>query len=389
METERNRRITTAFNRHSGHFVRALYPVSLFTFRHSSLPFVDLIGVFSFSVTADTDLAFTVGIIYTLGLVFILVASIFAAFLPTAPFQSPLSDSIRFIFKIFPNYPLPGLRKSPNILRISLMILASVALAVMAAIWTMEQWSIAYIALISFPVACVSALVTPHPEKKEKMKPRIYGLPAWALFSSFTTIAALSISAWIFVTHDHPTPFLIAFTFGCVLIPVQGYHAIQLSKSAPDTTTAEAVTWMLMNLSSQSVTWFQKAVKIGSSEVKRAVLLENLLPLLSPLITSTPHHHPPAALHPDQVVYVTCLAQLCDFEPSTGSFWTNLWHNEVAFPRPLFSKDLEERLQQLRDCYHCPREVRVRAKLALEFSDTRNMASSQRRKEKVSEKSVV
>jgi hypothetical protein len=146
------------------------------------------------------------------------------------------------------------------------------------------------------------------------MKPRIYGLPAWALFSSFTTIAALSISAWIYVTHMTipPGPFIISFSFACALIPVQGYHLIQISKSAPDTTTAEAVTWMLMNSSSQNATWFQKAAKIGSSEVKRAVLLENLLPLLSPLITSIPHSHPPAALHPDQVAYVACLARLCE-----------------------------------------------------------------------------
>jgi len=205
---------------------------------------------------------------FTLGLLFILGASVFAAFLPTSPFQSPLSDFIRFIFKIFPDYPLPALHKSPNILRISSMILASVALADMATIWTFNQNSTSYLATLCFPLACVASLATPHPEKKGKMKPRIYGLPAWALFSSFTTITALSVSS---------------FSFGCALIPVQGYHLIQISKSAPDTTTAEAVTWMLMDSSSQNTTWFQKAAKIGSSEVKRAVLLENLLPLLSPL----------------------------------------------------------------------------------------------------------
>ena len=162
---------------------------------------------------------------------------------------------------------------------------------------------------------------------------------------------------------------------------MQGYHLIQISKSVADTTMAEAVTWMLMNSPSQNATWFRKAAQIGSSEVKRAVLLENLLPLLSPLITSMPHSHPPAALHPDQVVYVACLARLCRFEPSPGSFWRSLWHNEVAFPRPLFSKDLEEKLQQLCNCHDCPQEVWTDAKLALDFSDSRTMASSQRRKE--------
>ena len=319
------------------------------------------------------------------GLLFILITSIFAAFFPTAPFQSPVSDFIRFIFKIFPDYPLPALRKCPNILRISSMILASVALAVIAVIYTIKQ-SMAFITLLCFPLACVPAMATPHPEKKDNMKPRIYGLPAWALFSGFTTIAACSISGLIFLTSP-PTSFIISFSVGCLLLLLQGYHLIQLSRSAPDTTTAKAVTWMLMNSSSQNITWFGKVSRIGSSEVKRAVLLEDLLPLLSPLITSIPHHHPPAALDPDQVAYIACLARLCDFEPSTGSFWTNLWHNEVAFHRPLFSKDLEEKLKQLRDCHDCPQEVQEHASQALDFSQ--NMSSSQREKEKPSEKSDV
>ena len=361
---------------------------------------------------------------FTLGLLFILIASMFAAFLPTSPFQSPLSEFIRFVFKIFPDYPLPALHKCPNILRISSMILASVAMAVMAAVWTLKWYSIAYLSMLCFPVACVSALAAPHPEKKEEMKPRIYGLPAWALFSSFTTITVFAISAWIFVKDGRPAPFIILFSFGCALIPVQGYHLIQISKSAPDTTTAEAVTWMLMNSSSKNTTWFQKAAKIASSDVKQAVLLENLLPLLSPLITSiphphppiprprspiprpqspisrlqspiphpqspilhlqspVPHPHPPTALHPDQVVYVACLARLCKFTPSAGSFWNNLWLNQVAFPRPRFSQDLEEKLQQLSDCPYCPEEVRADATLALRFS-------AQSGKERLSENSIV
>ena len=78
------------------------------------------------------------------------------------------------------------------------------------------------------------------------------------------------------------------------------------------------------------------------------------------------------------MVYVECLAKLCDYEPSTGSFWKNLWHNEVAFPPPHFSKDLEEKLRQLRDCPSCPQQVRDHAKQALDFSDLN-----------LSEKSVV
>ena len=254
---------------------------------------------------------------FSLGLLFILIASIFAAFFPTAPFQSPVSDFIRFIFRIFPNYPLPDFHMCPNILRISSMILVSVALAVIAAIWTIRQYSLAYLTLLCVPLACVVALLSLHPEKNDKMKPHIYGLPAWALFSCCTTIAALCISARLYETPDRPTLFIISFSFACALIPVQGYYFIQLSNSAPDTTTAKAVPWMLMNSSSKNATWFRKVAKIGSSKVKRAVL-KDLLPLLSPLIISIPHHHPP---DPDQVSYVECLARLCDFEPSTGSFW--------------------------------------------------------------------
>ena len=328
---------------------------------------------------------------FSLGLLFILIASIFAAFFPTAPFQSPVSDFIRFIFRIFPNYPLPDFHMCPNILRISSMILVSVALAVIAAIWTIRQYSLAYLTLLCVPLACVVALSSLHPEKNDKMKPRIYGLPAWALFSCCTTIAALCISARLYETPDRPTLFIISFSFACALIPVQGYYFIQLSNSAPDTTTAKAVTWMLMNSSSKNATsknatWFRKVARIGSSEVKRAVLLKDLLPLLSSLITSIPHHHSHVALNPDLVAYVACLARLCDFEPSTGSFWKNLWHNEVAFPRPHISKDLEEKLKQLSDCPQCPREVQDHARHALDFCDSENRTNSQHVKENPSKR---
>ena len=313
---------------------------------------------------------------FALGLLFILAVSILAAFFPTAPFQSTVSDFIAFIFKIFPHYPL---------LRISGMVLVSVTSAVMAAYCTITQFSTAFLALLAFPVACVAALASPHPEKKE-MNPRMYGLPAWALFSSFVVMGALSLSAWMYTTHNHPTPFYISFSFACALIPVLGYPLIQFSKSAPDTTTARAVTWMLMNSVSQNGTWVLKVARSGSSRVKRAILLENLLPLLSSLITSIPHHHSHAALNPDLVAYVACLARLCDFEPSTGSFWKNLWHNEVAFPRPHFSKDLEEKLKQLRDCPQCPREVQDHAKHALDFCDSENKTNSQPVKENPSKR---
>ena len=310
---------------------------------------------------------------------FLLSLSILAAFFPTAPFQSPASDIIAFVFKIFPDYPL---------LRISGMVLVSVASAVMAAYCTMTQFHTEFLSLLAFPVACVTALASPHSEKKDEMKPRIYGLPAWALFSCCAITVASFISSWIYVTHTHPTPFFIAFGFTCALIPVLGYPLIQISKSVPDTTTAKAVTWMLMNSVSKNATWFRKVARIGSSKVKRAVLLKDLLPLLSPLITSIPHHHPPA-LDADQVAYVTCLAQLCDFEPSTGSFWKNLWRNEVAFPRPNFSEDLERKLKDLRDCRQCPPEVQDHARRALEFSDSESRASSHHGKEKPSERSDV
>ena len=320
---------------------------------------------------------------FNLGLLFILAASIFAAFFPTAPFQSPVSDFIRFIFKIFPNNIL---------LRISSMALVSVASAVMAAYFTITHLSTTFLAFLTIPIACIMALASPHPEKKE-MKPRICGLPAWALFSSFTAVAAFSLSAWMYTSynHNHLAPFFISFGFACVIIPVLGYPLIQISKSAPDTTTAKAVTWMLMNSVSQNATWFRKVARIGSSKVKRAVLLEDLLPLLSPLITSIPHPHPPhdksEGVDPDLVAYVACLARLCDFETSTVSFWKKLWHNEVAFRRPLFSKDLEEKLKQLRDCPDCLQEVQDHARQALDFSV--NMTSSQRVKENPGENSDV
>ena len=244
------------------------------------------------------------------------------------------------------------------------MISVSVATAVMAAFYVITQTSTRYLAYLTIPVACATALATPHPERNDEMKPRIYGLPEWGLFFGFTTFAMLVLSASIYVIHDHPTPFIISFCFGCVLIALVGYCMIQISKFAPDTTTAEAVTSLLMNSTSQNPAWLEKAAKIGSTDVKRAVLLGNLLPLLTPLITSIPDHDKHATLKPDQVAYITCLGKLCHYTPSPGSFW----RNEVAFPRPIFSRDLAEKLQQLLDCPHCPQEVRDHVNQALQFS---------------------
>ena len=52
-------------------------------------------------------IGYFVGFILILGLEFILVTSIAAAFIPSAPFHSSLSISMELVFKIFPDYKLP------------------------------------------------------------------------------------------------------------------------------------------------------------------------------------------------------------------------------------------------------------------------------------------
>ncbi|KAF8154908.1 hypothetical protein B0H34DRAFT_542878 [Crassisporium funariophilum] len=322
---------------------------------------VVLFGIYIHSAIAQDQqtLGYVIGTILLLALAFIIVTSLSGAYIPTSPFQSSFSDFIQFMFKIIPDWKLTPNEKSPGVFRTFLVTLTSIAMAVVTALLVRWRHTAVYQGLFFVPIACTFVLMR-QPTKKDTMKPRRFGLPEWVLFSTITVFATLAISAYI---SPHAGPFIVTFCVASVLLALQGYYGILLSEFVPNTAQAEAVSWMLKTSSSQDATWFRKAGEIaGSSEITRAVLLENLLPLLSPLITSIPHEDSHASQHSEQEAYVTCLARLCQFSFSKGS----LWRNEITLRHPIFPTELSRRLMMLRDCSRCNARVRDAAKVALE-----------------------
>jgi len=321
----------------------------------------------------QSNLGYFVGALLSLGLTFLLLTSMSASFIPSSPFQSAFSDLIRYIFNIFPNYPLTegeAKRKakddtSPTIVRTVGILLACVGVACVTAYLCQRSRSAMFQTLICFSVAAVFALMK-QPEKKDTMKPRLYGIPEWAIFSTITIATTLVVSAYL---TAHPIPYFISFAVACGLIIVHGYQGIQLSRFAPDITSIEAVSWMLQKSSSRRAIWFRKAGEIGTSDVKKAFLFQHLFPLLLPHIASIPHTQTShTQLKDDQVVYVVCLARLTQFIPSSRSFW----RNEAAFPQPVFSSGLRRVLLTLRDCPECSPQVTTAAKEALISSGYRD-----------------
>jgi len=89
--------------------------------------------------------------------------------------------------------------------------------------------------------------------------------------------------------------------------------------------------------------WFQKAVQIaGKSSNARALLVEKLLPLLRPLITSLPDYGLGSITH-EQEGYIITLANLMDFAPQRKSFR----RNEASLKRLGLPKELIARLEEL------------------------------------------
>ncbi|KAF8151672.1 hypothetical protein B0H34DRAFT_678247 [Crassisporium funariophilum] len=335
-----------------------------------SLPVLVIVGVVMFGIFIHSEisqlqanLGYVIGTILLVTLAFIIVTSLCGAFIPTSPFRSSFSDFIKVVFKVFPDWQLTARDKSPTMFRTFLIILASVAMAVATAFFVLQKQAAVFQCLFFVPIAGTFVLMK-QPQKKDTMKPRVYGLPEWTLFSTIAVFVTLSVSSYICL---YTRPYIAVFSGACVLLAIQGYYGIRLSEFVPDTTEANAVAWMLKEASSQDAAWFQRAGEIaGSSEIMRAVLLENLLPLLSPVIASIPHPegHLSQELPDDQEIYVACLARLCQFSSSKGSFW----RNEVTLRHPSLPIELYKRLVALRDCSHCNGRVREAAAVALRCS---------------------
>ena len=281
-------------------------------------------------------IAYFIAMIFEIGFAFIIGASASAAFTLDSPYRSPFSDFINSIFRIFLDKPIPTLRVRWRVMGI---LFASVG-GLAASGYLAQKHSPFYLPCIYYAAICVFALIRKGRERD--MRPRLFNLPLWVLLSSlinftnFTTISDYLI--------DRSKLWIVPFVLASILLWFQALVGIKMSETRPMTVEAEAVSWLLKTSSNVDPAWFQKAVQIaGQSPNARALLLEKLLPLLSPLITSLPGNGQ-GNVTPEQKGYINTLAILMDFEPQPSAFW----RNQASLERPTLPKELIDRLKELK-----------------------------------------
>jgi len=288
------------------------------------------------------QLGYVVGVIFHLGLSFVLDTSITAAFISTSPFRSPFSDLVKFIFRIFPDQPNPDpnpelQKKNTRTRKITIIVAAVLVLAVTGYL-VFKQIAVA-VPLIYLPFAAVLALA--REETEMDIQPRLYNLPEWVFFTTCLLFITCGLS---FYFSTNPILFYILFPLVGIILGVQGFVVVKISQVKAKTADADAIAWLLSISPSQNPDWFEKAVQIAEGSPNlRARLLKVLFPLLVPLIISTNKRDD------EQKYYLNALADLVDFQPCKAS----VWRNRAAMEHPSLPPKLRERLEGLLEIQKC------------------------------------
>ena len=264
-----------------------------------------------------------------------------AAFIPGCPFHTSLSTWMIFVAKAFRQFPVPkwlvgtGNSTRKRYLQPLGLIFLSVFVLVITAILVL-RYSYSFFALIWFPTAATFSFAgNPTPSHD---RPSEYRIPHLLLFGGII-ITPLIALACAFI--DRPPVFLGLFIAASVVFAVIAVYAIRTYKFIPDTGEADAIAWLLKSTSSQDPSLFKNAGRIAHKlQHQKALLLNSLLPLLSPLITSKNRHED----EQDLETYVACLAELSAFADAEGSFWKNqsaIVHPPLPDRLPEILRDLE------------------------------------------------
>ena len=289
----------------------------------------------------QAGIAYFVSVVFNIGFAFIIISSFSAAFIPDSPFRSPFSDFVGFIPKIIPNKPVSAfMSKHPLATwRTVGNFLTSTPLLAAGGYFLVKGNSASF-PCVYWAIAGVFALM--QKGRETDTPPRLFGLPLWLFLSSTIVFACFMLS--LHFNERHSTPLCITFfTLGAFLLIVLGGFGVKMSETRPMTVEADAVSWLLKTSTNKDPAWFQKAVQIaGESSNARALLVEKLLPLLLPLITSLPYSGQATVTH-EQESYINTLAVLMDFEPRRKSFR----RNEASLKLPHLPEELIDRLEEL------------------------------------------
>jgi hypothetical protein len=276
-------------------------------------------------------------IFITISIFFVSTTSV-AAFIPGAPFHSPLSSFIRLSFRIFPNRSILGVVR---IRTICVIFICGISLAII----NFRLSGFIRILLIFLSSVSVVSLCerTPEERKPQKQpKPRLFSLATWCLYH-FIVLTALFL-AMSYLRRGRGYLRKVLFSLIGVIFVIVTIVAVQMSQWTPDEdkAKAEAVAWMIKTQSHHLAT-FQNAIDIAQNSAHlRSTLLKDILPVLNVLIQSIQGIRE-QDLEDDEKIYIKLLAVLVDFEPSEAVFW----RNEAAVKQPVLSKELREKLHIL------------------------------------------
>ena len=343
----------------------------------------------SISVSAvQVTLGNAIGALLSVGVMFVGLTSLGAALVSGCPFRSPFSDAIRFVFK---KLWIIGMLREPRSFRRSLLgigfyTLLSLVLsfATFASLKygssTPGTWFPSFSIILTFPITITAQMKAVHKPQKYK----ISGLAALIfLIFSLTMIVGLLNNQPIDLFNNKPIETLTAsviiiafvgFIFACWMVS-------KMSKSMADTGEIDAIAWILITTPPQHpATFFKKAGQMtGIDSIGRHYrprLLESLMPLLTPLITSyhPPEHHGSDTHSPqsdavlnggpqtnlssvndmvpidedphskDLEIYTACLARLSEFTDCKGTFWCL---REDVMQHPKLEQPLVDKLVEL------------------------------------------
>ena len=320
------------------------------------------------------NIGYAIQILLGLGLIFLVFTSFnAAACISGCPFRSPFSDVIRsywekvyllvlrefFIQKRCPSIwmwieciilLIAGLATSISFLKVPIIVLPVSAI------------------MFSFPILLLRAL-----EKKVVHKPQRYKISRLAACICLFVVMLIQVPAGIGNFPYGIASFVVVVSLIFIVAPCIAFTLWmfgKMSKSMADTGEIDAIAWILITTPPQyPVTFFKKVGQMtGDNSIGRHYrprLLETLMPLLTPLITSyhPPEHHssdthspqsndalnrrPQTNLSPvndnmvtidedphvkDLEIYIACLAQLSDFEDYKGT-WKCLWEDKMQHPK--------------------------------------------------------
>ena len=330
----------------------------------------------------QVSLGYAIGALLSLGLMFVAFTSLGAAFVTGCPFRSPFSDVIRFIFENLRTLSkrIPWGCLSSERLRwlwiATLIVLWLAADTAAYATRSTGRWFPLLLFLACLPVA----YSTQHEAVHKPQKYKISVLAAFVFLSfSLSMIVAICFKFPIFI------PLYIIGTLGVISAC---WMISKISKSMAHTGEIDAIAWLTITVPPQyPAILFKKAGQLtGVDSIGRHYrprLLESLMPLLTPLITSrrAQEHHSSDTHSPksDDVlnglvdnmvpidedlqsnnleIYIACLARLSEFTDYGGTFWCL---REDAMQHPKLEQPLIDKLVELANSQRHSQVVRSAA----------------------------